>query len=117
MYGSANTVGSPKAAAASRPAAATASPRSAAADTIRMPLPPPPAAAFTSTGIGTSLLTGRAPPVTSHEGRTGTPAAAMTRLAASLSPISSMTSAGGPTQVSPAPATARAKAARSARNP
>ncbi len=42
--------------------------------------------------------------------RTGTPTSAISRLAASLSPITSMTSAGGPTQVSPAAVTAAGEA-------
>jgi hypothetical protein len=80
-------------------------------------LPPPPAAAFTISGSGTPVRSGSASPVTSQDSSTGTPAPASSRLAASLSPIASMTSAGGPTQVSPASATARAKPARSDKNP
>ena len=49
-------------------------------------------------------------PVTSPPGSTGTPAAAMRALAASLEPIASIASGGGPTQVSPAAMTARANA-------
>ena len=83
----------------------------------RIPLPPPPIAALTISGSGTPLRSGRPSPVTSQDSRTGTPTSASSRLAASLSPIVSMTSAGGPTQVSPAAVTARAKSARSDRNP
>ena len=49
-YFSTSMVSSPNAASASRFAAATASSYSSSLRTIRMPLPPPPAAAFTSTG-------------------------------------------------------------------
>ena len=57
---------------ASRFAAATAASRSAAERTIRMPLPPPPAAALTRTGkLVSSAAAGRG----RHDGTTGTPAA------------------------------------------
>src|SRR5262245_7342170 len=142
MYRSRNTVPSPNAAMASRRAAATASANSrqspalsdvvlyevvlseaappaapGPAPTTRIPLPPPPAAAFTISGSGTPVRSGSASPVTSQDSSTGTPASASSRFAASLSPIASMTSDGGPTQVSPASATARAKPARSDKNP
>ncbi len=50
-------------------------------------------------------------------GTTGTPAAAIRSRAAVFEPITSIASGGGPIQTSPAPATARAKPAFSARNP
>src|SRR5919198_21297 len=50
-------------------------------------------------------------------GTTGTPAARICSRAAVLEPIVSIASAGGPIQTSPARATARAKAAFSARKP
>jgi hypothetical protein len=50
-------------------------------------------------------------------GRTGTPAAAMMALAATLSPIAVIVSGRGPTKTSPASAQARANAAFSDRNP
>ena len=117
MYRSRNTVPSPNAAAASRRAAATASASSPGSVRIRIPLPPPPIAALTISGSGTPLRPGRPSPVTSQDSSTGTPTSASSRLAASLSPITSMTSAGGPTQASPAAVTARAKPAFSDRKP
>ncbi len=53
----------------------------------------------------------------SDDGSVGTPAPTAMRLAASLSPIDSMTSGVGPTQAMPASVTARAKPAFSDRNP
>ncbi len=50
-------------------------------------------------------------------GSTGTPAAAISSLAAILEPMASMASGEGPTKVSPAAAQSRAKPAFSARNP
>ena len=50
-------------------------------------------------------------------GSTGTPAAAMVALAASFDPIASITSAGGPTNVSPASLQALANEAFSDKNP
>ena len=81
---------------------------------MRMPLPPPPAAAFTRTGKLVSV--GRAPP-RPRAGTTGTPAATATSRAWSLRPIVSITSAEGPTKTSPASTTAWTKAARSERKP
>ena len=75
--------------------------------TMRMPLPPPPAAALTSTGK----------PASSPRGTTGTPAATAISRAASLRPICSMTVELGPTSRMPAPSRARANGARSDRNP
>ena len=78
-----------------------------------MPLPPPPAAAFTRTGKFVSS----AAPVGTPRGTTGTPAATAISRAWSLRPIASITSADGPTKTSPASATAWTKAARSERKP
>ena len=50
-------------------------------------------------------------------GSTGTPAASARARARALSPIASINSGVGPTQVSPASATARAKPSFSARKP
>ncbi len=111
-YRSRKTVASPNAEAASRRAASTACFSSPGWPTIRMPLPPPPAAAFTITGrrstsVDKSTSSTESVP-TSIDGRIGTPASPISRLAASLSPITSMTSGGGPIQTRPAPITARA---------
>ena len=100
-------VSSPKADSASRLAAATASSYSSAFRTIRMPLPPPPAAAFTRTGYGAC----------SPVGTTGTPAFTAISRAASLRPICSITAAVGPTSRISTASRASAKAARSERNP
>ncbi len=104
-YFSMSMVSSPNADDASRRAAATAASYSSAVRTIRMPLPPPPAAALTSTGK--SIAAGSPEP--SYDGTTGTPAATAISRAASLRPILSITSALGPTSVMPAASTARAK--------
>ena len=74
-----------------------------------MPRPPPPAAAFTSSGKPTSSGV----PL----GSTGTPAARAVSFAASLSPPARSAAGGGPTHVSPAPSTASANSALSARKP
>ena len=50
-------------------------------------------------------------------GTPGTPAAWAVRRDVTLSPMDSMASGGGPIQVTPAPATARAKSAFSEKNP
>ena len=112
-YFSSSRVSSPKADCASRFAAATAASRSSADRTMRMPLPPPPAAALTSTGKFISS----AGPVATPVGTTGTPAATAISRAWSLRPIASITSADGPTKTSPASTTAWANAARSERKP
>ena len=75
----------------------------------RIPLPPPPAAAFTNTGkpisraaalISASVWPGVVP------GTTGTPAAITVARAMSLSPMMPMARAGGPTKTMPASAQA-----------
>ena len=78
-----------------------------------MPRPPPPYEALTSTGKRASAGTASA----AQDGSTGTPAAASRALASTLDPIAAMASGAGPTQVSPAASTARAKPAFSARKP
>ncbi len=55
MYGSQNTVGSPKADAASDRAASSSAGSCASVRTIRMPRPPPPADALISTGKSASV--------------------------------------------------------------
>ena len=87
-----------------------------------MPMPPPPAAALSITGIAD-----RAPPPPraastestgpSLPGTTGTPAAAMSRRAAILSPICWITRQDGPTKISPAASQAWAKRQFSERKP
>ena len=59
-----------------------------------------------------SIVTGSGVP-----GTIGTPTRSAARRAADLSPIISIASAGGPMKVNPESATARAKCARSDRNP
>ena len=86
-----------------------------------MPIPPPPAAALTMTGkpirsasaaAAAALVSGSRLP-----GATGTPACSIRFLARILSPICSMAAGSGPTQISPAASTWRAKPAFSARKP
>ena len=86
-----------------------------------MPIPPPPPAALTMTGypIRSAAMTAAATSVTGSRvpGETGTPARSIRFLALILSPICSMAAGSGPTQVSPASITRRAKSAFSARKP
>ena len=85
-----------------------------------MPLPPPPNAAFTSSGNPTRsacFLAWRMSTGSGVPGTIGTPLRSATRRAAALSPMISIASADGPTNVNPASAVACAKCARSARNP
>ena len=84
---------------------------------MRMPLPPPPAAALTSTGYGSSRLTVTRASVMEYDGTTGTPARTAISRAASLRPIFSITAADGPTSRISASSSASAKAARSERKP
>ena len=104
---------SPNAAAASRRAPATASSRSAGPRTTRIPRPPPPADALTSSGKPTSDVAD----TSSLHGSVGTPASRISRLAPSFDPIAAIAAAGGPTQISPAATTCSAKPAHSERNP
>ncbi len=86
-----------------------------------MPLPPPPAAAFSSTGYPARSAASRAAATSltgpSDPSSTGRPASRAAALAWILSPIRSITSGEGPTKVIPASAQARAKSAFSERNP
>ena len=110
---------SPNADAASLRALWTAAGRSAGSATSRMPRPPPPNAALTSSGKPTvSAAAARSPSlVTVIPGSTGTPALAIRALAVTLSPIAAIVSGAGPTKISPASAQARANAAFSDKNP
>jgi len=85
-----------------------------------MPRPPPPNAALTSSGKPIRLISassGGWSPSIVMLGSTGTPAAAISSLAAILEPIASMASGGGPTKISPPSAQAWANAAFSDRKP
>ena len=77
-----------------------------------MPRPPPPAEALISTGRSRSVTDAG-----SSSGSTGTPAAAMSRLASTLEPIAAIAAGGGPIQTSPASSTACANSAFSDRKP
>ena len=84
-----------------------------------MPLPPPPAAALISRGVPIFAASAASFPASSAsaEGARGTQCFSAKARAFCLSPISSMASASGPTQISPASFTARAKRAFSDRKP
>ncbi len=106
------TVPSPNADSASAVACATSPDRSARLRTIRMPRPPPPAEALTIRGRSASVAVSTLWLVS-----TGTPAASISFLDSIFEPICSIDSGAGPTQVSPAASTARAKSAFSERKP
>ncbi len=110
---------SAKAAFASRRALATASSRPPASRTMRIPRPPPPADALTSTGkpSADAAFARAAAPFTSTPGSTGTPAFCMSALAASFAPMAVIASGGGPMKTRPDAATRRAKSAFSDRKP
>ena len=86
---------------------------------MRMPRPPPPNAALTSTGkpirAASASRSTSGPTVT--PGSTGTPAASISALARIFEPIDAIASGVGPTNVSPAAAQSRANCAFSDRNP
>lgn len=85
-----------------------------------MPLPPPPAEAFTSSGNPIARIRSRKEAGSSSstaEGVSGKPASATKRREAILSPIRRITSGEGPIQRSPASSTAAANPAFSARKP
>ena len=86
-----------------------------------MPLPPPPAAALTSSGRPSAFVASRAsldPEDTdSRAGKTGAPALAASFRARTLSPEASSVSALGPMNVTSALAQARAKAGFSDKKP
>ncbi|CAM5431184.1 hypothetical protein SGRIM128S_08674 [Streptomyces griseomycini] len=121
IHRSTRSVSSPKEARASRRAAAISSVSFASSRTRRMPLPPPPADGFSSTGMpiprAASASCPSVRPLPLEPGTTGTPAAFTVSFARILSPIREIASAGGPMNTSPAPAHARAKPAFSARKP
>ncbi|CAB4713065.1 unannotated protein [freshwater metagenome] len=103
---------SPNAEAASAEAMSISAARSANVRTIRMPRPPPPADALTSSGRSASVALSTVRLVS-----TGTPAAAISDFDSTLEPIRTIESGAGPTQVSPASITAWAKSAFSERKP
>ena len=111
----------PKQAAASALASAQAAGSSSGPSQRRMPLPPPPAEAFSSTGQPTASAAARASSTEetgpSEPGVTGTPAAFIKSRAADLEPAFRMASPEGPMKVSPALAQASEKSAFSERKP
>ena len=88
---------------------------------MRMPLPPPPAAALMITGYPIASAMRAASSASAMAsvvpGAIGTPASSMMARAAVLSPIARMASGGGPMKTMPARAQASAKSAFSERNP
>ena len=96
-----------------------ASRRSSEFVTILIPLPPPPADGFNSTGKPRSIAADFTVESSSISmlGMVGMPTESISRLAWSFEPITSIDSGEGPIQVMPAWFTARAKSAFSARNP
>ena len=82
---------------------------------MRMPRPPPPADALTSSGKPIAATSST--PSTLESGSTGTPAARISALASIFEPIAAIAAGGGPIHVSPASTTAWANAADSARKP
>ncbi len=111
----------------SRPRTWPCGPRPAdrqAAATVRMPLPPPPATAFTTSGYPIrcasaviSASVAASANAASVPGTTGTPAAIAACRAAVLLPMSAMARGVGPTKIRPASTQAWAKSSFSARNP
>ena len=99
IHRSTSRVSSPKEARASRRAAAISSASSASSRTSRMPLPPPPADGFSSTGMPISRAASASwaslSPLPDEPGTTGTPAAFTVSLARILSPISEMAARAG----------------------
>ena len=111
---------SPKEAMASRCAASKARVTSSSRSTMRIPLPPPPAEALSINGkpISRAAVTATAASSTSSRpGTTGTPASIMARLAETLSPMTSMAWAEGPTKMIPAASQAATSSGRSLRKP
>ena len=86
-----------------------------------MPLPPPPAEALIITGKPISRAMRRAAAgsaiASSEPGTVLTPAFRASRLLSILSPMASIAGTGGPMKTMPASSSARAKPARSERNP
>ncbi len=118
---STSRVSSPKEERASRRAAAISSASSAPSRTRRMPLPPPPAEGFSSTGMpifsAAETSSASLSPLPEEPGTTGTPAARTVSFARILSPIREIADAGGPMKARPASVQACANAAFSARKP
>ena len=112
---------SPKLFRASFCAVSSASKKSSAWLTILMPLPPPPALAFTKTGNPTSLAISKAlflSVIASFiPGTRGTPNFSTACLLAILLPITSMLSGDGPMSVMPLSLNFRAKSAFSLKKP
>ena len=115
------TVGSPNADSASRLAASIASGSAAGSVTRRMPRPPPPDTALTNNGnsivLGGRAISSSTDADGADEVSTGSPAARAAAIARDLLPVSSSTSAPGPTNVMPAAAHAAARSGFSERNP
>jgi hypothetical protein len=86
-----------------------------------MPLPPPPAEGFSSTGMPISRAawasSSSVRPEPEEPGTTGTPAVRTVSFARILSPIREIAEAGGPMNTRPVSAHACAKPAFSARKP
>ena len=86
-----------------------------------IPIPPPPAAAFTSSGYpsddAAAFAPTSSPTCPSEPGTTGTPAARITERACALSLIARIAPGGGPTNTMPACAQASANSACSERKP
>jgi hypothetical protein len=114
-------VPSPKAFSASLEADSVAPLSSFSSEMILIPLPPPPAAAFTMTGYPISEAKRTNSPRSSPDdvmpGMIGTPLLDISFLDSTLSPIKAIASGGGPMKTSPASAHLFAKVAFSARNP
>ena len=122
-YFSRKTAGLPKASFDSLRAAAMAASMSAAWRTTRIPRPPPPCAAFTSTGpffawnACAARTTSGSGPSSVMPGTTGTPTFRASALAATLSPISRTTDGRGPMKRTPRRSQASAKSPFSERKP
>ncbi len=120
-YFSMNTLPSPKAFCASLMARSSPSFSSLSVFTMRMPLPPPPAAALIRIGkpIVFATFIASCSPFTapSVPGTSGTPNFFTASLAASLSPITFMACDEGPMKVTPACSSASAKSPFSLRKP
>ncbi len=115
-----NTVPSPNADSASRDAAEIASRNPDRSATRRIPRPPPPATALTNTGNSMSSDAATKASTSadgSDDANTGNPAAFAAAIARALFPVSSSTSADGPTNVIPARSHAAANSGFSDRNP
>ena len=114
------TVGSPNADSASRLAASIASGSAARSVTRRMPRPPPPDTALTNSGnsiVAAAAISSSTDADGADESSTGNPAARAAAIARDLLPVSSSTSALGPTNVMPAAAHAAASSGFSDRKP